>query len=416
MCDAHSTVWRRYRDDRGRHRLQGGRHLALIQVLHDQFPLPTSTRHFRDIADLRPAAAFMLPQMAESQLNHAVTELIAEPLFELSLSSRELFHSNFISWLIRTHQGAGFALVDQMFGHPGDPRQILRADRESKNVDLHIHSFSGDDIWVEMKIGAIPTHQQLIGYRDALRNESKAQRFHLLSLHDTGSLPPGWELRTIVQLADALDNAAQWVEPQFDRDLVLHEAVLLRALITMADASDPTKTRGGPWFLAQASRQLLLETRTNTLVEKLRAGMILDQLRRRETEKAAVLGSAAGFSNGTGLVEYRRFLPDGRSIGWQLQDDRYKLFAAAAPVARGAAAAHIDIEPCDLPTLSDWFSFDAAEGILGPGVLRLGPRASGEGRYGTEFVYLYRQLPKEVRTDDVLKLLHAETARLAHTG
>lgn len=350
---------------------------------------------------------------ASNEIVHALREMASEPLFELSMSSRELFHSNFLSWLVRTHQKAGRSLVGDLLGDPGPEHEILRVDREKHDVDLHLYSTSGDDIWVEMKIGAIPAAAQLLRYADKLSTSQRPQRFVLVSLQPLTRLPAPWVSVDLSELAGAMRTAAQQVQDGFARDLVLHEALLLNQLSSLGSHVDAAAHLDASWFMPAEVQTVIREVRAGTIVEKLRSGLVLNHLTVAYSDPK--LEFAAGLTNGTGVVEVRKALCDGRTVGWQLQGPQYRLFAESErPSKRGASQPPLGVESEDLGSISPWFDFSNALTSM-PG-LSLSSRASGHGKFGTIFRYQYLQIPAAATNREVLRLLDAETQRLEDLG
>jgi len=89
-------------------------------------------------------------------------KLKASPMFNLSLSSKELFHSNFLSWLggcndtkelfehvIQKLSGKEFTLKGKTIG------------RENHNFDLSVESDDVVEILIENKVKSFPKLKQL---------------------------------------------------------------------------------------------------------------------------------------------------------------------------------------------------------------------------------------------------------------
>ena len=219
-------------------------------------------------------------------------------------------------------------------------------------------------------------------------------------------MPEEWIGQDVSALAKGMDLAATHVEDPFERGLVEHEATLLRLLVDVGNAVEPSDQPVARWFYSKETTKLLQETRTNTIVAKAKAAGTLNHLRASVPEMNG-LDSGAGFTNGSGIVEASRYLADGRSVGWQLQANQFRLFALSA-----VPKTPLGLTPNELPTWSpSWFDFAPALANM-PG-LALSSRASGKGVFGESFRYQYLQLPPRVTNAEVLDLLATETARLA---
>ena len=101
------------------------------------------------------------------------------PLAQLSLSSRELFHSNFLAWLCENHG----AFASELFGAflarkpSGGIKEVCR---EEKNIDLLIRFVDGQELIVENKVKSLPDSTQLAEYSAKFHSEHSS--FLLLSL------------------------------------------------------------------------------------------------------------------------------------------------------------------------------------------------------------------------------------------
>ena len=114
--------------------------------------------------------------------NSAYDYLKTSPMFKLSLSSKELFHSNFLEWLSNVDQGAFKRLILDMAGIEVDYvwPEVWRVRREYNNFDLCIVAYDqygknedekidDDDDFrilfvIENKVKSIPYKEQLERY------------------------------------------------------------------------------------------------------------------------------------------------------------------------------------------------------------------------------------------------------------
>src|ERR1700676_1892052 len=105
--------------------------------------------------------------------------LRSSPLFQLSLGSKELFHSNFLAWLFETYpQESGRALSRFLKKDEGSA-VMLPVLREQKNRDLTINFKNGQQLVIENKVKSLPYIEQLELYSEGATED---QNFLLLSL------------------------------------------------------------------------------------------------------------------------------------------------------------------------------------------------------------------------------------------
>lgn len=70
-------------------------------------------------------------------IEQKVNELKNSPMFQLSLSSKELFHSNFIYWLTSTYKEECSRIFSRFLPNK-DNQKIINVTREDKKRDIVI--------------------------------------------------------------------------------------------------------------------------------------------------------------------------------------------------------------------------------------------------------------------------------------
>ncbi len=112
-----------------------------------------------------------------------IKSLQKSPLFNLSLSSKELFHSNFFYWIGQNYPlEFGQLFADYLEEKPADlrvrPEEIYR---EKDNIDLSFTYSNGEEILIENKVKSVPYLEQLQKYS---KPESAKKNYILLSLSE----------------------------------------------------------------------------------------------------------------------------------------------------------------------------------------------------------------------------------------
>ncbi len=135
-----------------------------------------------------------------------ISELKESPLFNLSLSSKELFHSNFLAWICEKYPITFGKILSRHLGiSENDSKNgIIKVYREQKKIDL-ILEFECKRIIIENKVKSVPDKEQLIDYK---KKNSTEDLFLLLTL-----IPPtfdikecGWEIITYGDLSEMLSE------------------------------------------------------------------------------------------------------------------------------------------------------------------------------------------------------------------
>lgn len=120
--------------------------------------------------------------MKES-INEICKNLSDNYLFQASLGSKELFHSNMVAWLLEQPNNEGKLEALQLFGkhvlkHKSFPeidfnnKKLYSIKREKNNIDITIE-WEGIDgrnfSFIENKMKSIPTHEQLEEYNKKIK-------------------------------------------------------------------------------------------------------------------------------------------------------------------------------------------------------------------------------------------------------
>lgn len=138
-------------------------------------------------------------------------KLKESPLFQLSLANKELFHSNFLAFLIEKNPDLAASIFGARIG------RILEVKREFNHADIYLKGEAGALV-VENKFKDIADRKQLENISIRFRN---CENFILLSLHGNninGDLPKYWREVNYRQALDCLN-------PKAFRDAYMHALV-----------------------------------------------------------------------------------------------------------------------------------------------------------------------------------------------
>lgn len=142
----------------------------------------------------------------------AINDLKTSPMFNLSLSSKELFHSNFLYWLSIVSRQSFKELMKEL----GVDTHIWiekewEVRREYNNLDLCVVQENKILLVVENKVKSIPSKKQLFDYDEKIKKAnngidlSKNNKI-LLSLTIPTSNNDNWEWKGYDKISDFLSN------------------------------------------------------------------------------------------------------------------------------------------------------------------------------------------------------------------
>ena len=131
----------------------------------------------------------------KTNLKQIFNELKQSPIFSISLSSKELFHSNFWAWLIDYNKEYARVFFDDI-----DHQNISKISREEKHRDLTL--YVNEKIYIiENKIKSLPTEEQLIRYQD---NEKNFYKGCLTGVVKLDKLPHKWDFISYGKIGDSI--------------------------------------------------------------------------------------------------------------------------------------------------------------------------------------------------------------------
>lgn len=148
-------------------------------------------------------------------------ELNKNPMFHLSLGSKELFHSNFLAFLWDQNPKAFLELLNDLCLNSINVADLLNQkeltlDREKENFDICIHHKEGKkeiyDIIIENKVKSIPYKEQLEDYEDKVRKHQKGRTIKNILLTLADNFPnanniKGWIIVSYKALAQKLKSS-----------------------------------------------------------------------------------------------------------------------------------------------------------------------------------------------------------------
>jgi PD-(D/E)XK nuclease superfamily len=265
-----------------------------------------------------------------------IRELDANPVWAMSLGSKELFHSNLLAWFMDHQEPVRDAIV-QEWTEPeattttAQPRKVLT---EYKHLDLVVYTPGRQALVIENKVFALPDEGQLDAYSaNTIAGMPGKPALVLLSLTDPGwpggcwPAPAGqswcWrsydELRALLApLVPAVSRDDRYVGETLSRwlDLLGSLQHLLTALGLPADDE--------PLPLNATDSKLLATARLNTPVQKMRFAHLVRRVRMQLPEQTPRLTLLAGLTHTVGLAE--GFARDrDPEFGWQMQGNKFKL-------------------------------------------------------------------------------------------
>lgn len=293
----------------------------------DTFSGPTLLCRWLEFDPRSGTASMMASQSTDisPKLKIAIDNLEQSPLFQLSLASKELFHSNFIAWCCKVwpeQTGEVWSkLVPGLF-NDSQPETVKSVCREHNNHDIEIRFNNDQLLVVELKVKSLASEEQLQEYASKMKPKGVPQpRMVLMSLIEPDFLKkkddilePENEIDCswvdLSRMASALNNCLKGQRSsgsQFNDsppgylDALLDDyekfVVALKGVTTEAAIVEADKC----FFLRKADRDAITNLRLHDLVFKLRYQQLCEKV--QECLPADTkFWIKAEMSNGTGMI------------------------------------------------------------------------------------------------------------------
>jgi len=102
-----------------------------------------------------------------------IKDINSSPLFNFSLASKELFHSNFLNWLINEYKEEMSQIINETI-NSNNKVKINNSSQEKRHFDLFIEC-NGFVIIIENKFKSIVSKEQLIKYNEKIIDYNKVR-------------------------------------------------------------------------------------------------------------------------------------------------------------------------------------------------------------------------------------------------
>jgi hypothetical protein len=165
-----------------------------------------------------------------------INALKNSPVFAMSLSSKELFHSNMLGWVCSNVEGAWVDLFGPEMKKPL-PAEMPAVWRERSKLDLTLEFAEGRLVVIENKVKSLPGNEQLHRYRDLTSRHRPAMGVTDLIVLTMGSVETAvsseWRLIDYGAISRRLAAVADRC-PRYHRALLRDYSAVVGALNSLA--------------------------------------------------------------------------------------------------------------------------------------------------------------------------------------
>ena len=376
-----------------------------------------------------------------------VLKLKKSPIFNFSLSSKELFHSNFLAWLLNeliTDEDGNYTNNDQfklfwkLFCKYGELSNefndlTIQCDsikREEKNIDLlfsvHDRDNNDFDIIIENKVKSIPYLDQL---EDYVSKAKKGSKFILLTLHCPENLNPVdrkislrnnavWNVVSYLDLKNSLNDFLEETHflSNYKKEVITDYIQLIDILLHVSEEAE-IKNIDEELFnwVDETSNSIIKNLRDLRLADfylKKKYSILAELVKNRNIisrnqvpsdnkisnlEDFSPLSVNSGFSNSNGFLDIKYKIDDNFILGIQIQANMFRLVIEGQNAEQKA----IELEA------KNWFDFQKIEhnGVVYP-------KNNGLNKYGDNFRYKYVNIPPQTTLSKLLDYIEHYIIRI----
>ena len=151
-------------------------------------------------------------------LKAIVTELKESPLFNLSLGSKELFHSNFLYWIgnIDDYKDEFGNIFKDYLKNKLVETKLKNIEREENHIDLTLYYRGEQKILIENKVKSMAYKYQLEDYS----NKYPGHSYILLSLSKPSfDIPDNWHFVDYSFLKKKLENLVNTIKNEYHKKI-----------------------------------------------------------------------------------------------------------------------------------------------------------------------------------------------------
>lgn len=284
-------------------------------------------------------------------MNQTVNKLKNSPLFNLSLSSKELFHSNFLFWLGQNYPNEFGLLFRDYLTQKPENNSITHIFREKENIDLSFVYSNNQEILVENKVKSNPNLEQLKRYSEKHPNKN----YLLLSLSEPlffnsqKTLRIGdatWHYLSYSELKDKLRIAIDGMENSYHRQIVEDYLLFIEGLVEVNslckvgvdDRFDFHSLDNNTFYNS------LKDIRLHDFYQKKKYELFAFEVYRKLKEsnnyiaklvefgeelnwesQTPLIYTGFGMTNGAGLMDIKYLVAKNLTLGIQIQGEHYRM-------------------------------------------------------------------------------------------
>ncbi len=359
-------------------------------------------------------------------MNETIKKLKNSPLFNLSLSSRELFHSNFLYWVGSNYPNEFGKIFSIFLNEKPENLAIKEIFREKENIDLSFSYYNGQEVLIENKVKSMPYMRQLETYS---KKHTNFKNYVLLSLSKpmffkgqekldiNGAI---WHYLSYSDLETRLKSIHKKINNEYHRQIIIDYCNLIGGLVEINKLCD-LKEEDFFDFHDEKKNKLYQELKDIRLHDfylkkkyELLAFKVYSELnalgksltdfgsKLNWNDEKPIIFIDYGMTRGLGLMDLKYLISPNLVLGIQIQGEHYRMLIEDTT---GKTATKIKNE---LDNNKLWFDFSTTFPKL-----KVYPKAEkGFNKYGNTFFYKSVKLGTELKINEIVKIILTDVERI----
>ncbi|MCB4205515.1 PD-(D/E)XK nuclease family protein [Deferribacterales bacterium Es71-Z0220] len=282
-------------------------------------------------------------------MKETIEKLKNSPLFNLSLSSKELFHSNFLYWIGHNYPLEFGTFFSKFLNEQPENLRIKEIFREKENIDLSFNYSNGQEILIENKVKSVPYIGQLAKYSEKHTNR---KNYILLSLSEPMFFQSKsklevngvfWHYLNYSDLQLMLQSLSESINNEYHRQIIIDYCEFISGLIKINEYCKIDREELFDFHSIKTNQlyRELIDIRLHDFYLKKKYELLayeiykeLDELGKNLTDfslplnwnnKKPIIFLGYGMTRSLGLMDLKYLISPNIVLGIQIQGEHYRM-------------------------------------------------------------------------------------------
>ncbi|MDX9782799.1 MAG: PD-(D/E)XK nuclease family protein [Bacteroidales bacterium] len=354
-----------------------------------------------------------------------IENLKKSPLFNLSLSSKELFHSNFLYWIGHNYPSEFGEIFSKFLKIKPEDTCIKDIYRERGNIDLSFSYLDGQEVLIENKVKSVPYIGQLAKYSEKHTNQ---KNYILLSLSEPMFLQSrksikineaNWCYLSYSDLSEMLKTVTEKIDDEYHIHIINDYCEFIDGLVVINEYCKINEEDLFDFHSINTNSlyRELIDIRLHDFYLKKKYELLayevykkLKNLGKNLTDfslplnwdnETPIIFMGYGMTRSLGLMDLKYLISKNIALGIQIQGEHYRM---AVEDTTGKIAKNIKNE------LANGYWFDYSKTFPNANVY---PKAGkGFNKYGEKFFYKSIKLGTKLKIKDILDIILSDVQQI----